>query len=486
MDTTEAPEQADSVPSVVEEFFGAPLRNLLRNERLELIIDRATRAPGKSFPEIFALRKEREGFYRFVEGRGYGLAEILEPHHQRTCARAADEDMVIAAHDTTEFELPGDAPREGLGLLRGKKQGFLSHVSLAISARTQRPLGVVAQRTWTRTGPVRKRRNGRRKTGADYARDVDKESERWLEAVQEVDLRLACATIHVMDREGDSYPLLAPMVQDNIRFVTRLARDRVASAEVVAGARDRVSALLPLCEVLAEREVPLSRRKAESAPAARRFSMRQGRIARLSIRSMPIVLARPEYSDRSLPAYLPVNLVHVVEVEPPDGEDPVEWKLVTTEPIATAEQALAVVDYYRARWIIEEYFKALKVGCAIEKRQLESYHALCNALAIFIPIAWKLLELRTLARIAPETPATEVLTAVQLQVLQACSPREVPAAPSVREALLAVAALGGHIRNNGEPGWQVLGRGFERLLTLEVGWTAAVAAATVRRKGDQS
>jgi hypothetical protein len=44
---------------------------------------------------------------------------------------------------------------------------------------------------------------------------------------------------------------------------------------------------------------------------------------------------------------------------------------------------------------------------------------------------------------------------------------------SLREALLAVAALGGHIKNNGEPGWIVLGRGFETLLTLEQGWKAA-------------
>ena len=152
----------------------------------------------------------------------------------------------------------------------------------------------------------------------------------------------------------------------------------------------------------------------------------------------------------------------------------------------TAEQALAVVDGYRARWVIEEYFKALKVGCAIEKRQLESYDALCNALAIFTPIAWKLLELRTVARTEPNAPATTVLTPVQLDVLRACGHRKISAIPSLREALLSVASLGGHIRNNGEPGWQVIGRGFERLLVLETGWVAAVAAATAHKKGDQS
>lgn len=64
-----------------------------------------------------------------------------------------------------------------------------------------------------------------------------------------------------------------------------------------------------------------------------------------------------------------------------------------------------VVDIYRMRWLIEEYFKALKTGCAIEKRQLESKHALVNALAVLIPIAWRLLRLRALARENASAPA---------------------------------------------------------------------------------
>jgi hypothetical protein len=188
---------------------------------------------------------------------------------------------------------------------------------------------------------------------------------------------------------------------------------------------------------------------------------------------MALTLQRPNYGGAALPKWLPVNVVHVLETDPPEGEKPVEWTLLTTEPIETERDVLAVVDYYRARWTIEEYFKALKQGCAVEKRQLETYETLSKALAIFVPIAWKLLEVRTLARTAPALPATEVLTPTQLQVLNACGPIELPATPTVQDALLAVAKLGGHIKNNGQPGWQVLGRGFEQLITLEAGWLAA-------------
>jgi hypothetical protein len=70
------------------------------------------------------------------------------------------------------------------------------------------------------------------------------------------------------------------------------------------------------------------------------------------------------------------------------------WFLVTAEPVETREQLELIVDAYRARWIIEEFFMALKTGCQIERRQLESYRSLSNALAIFLPIAVRLQALR--------------------------------------------------------------------------------------------
>jgi hypothetical protein len=88
-------------------------------------------------------------------------------------------------------------------------------------------------------------------------------------------------------------------------------------------------------------------------------------------------------------------LVH--EVGAPNYAETVEWKLLTNLPIDTPEQVAAIVDAYRARWVIEEFFKALKTGCAYEKRQLETFRALMNALAIFSVIAWRLLVLRHVA-----------------------------------------------------------------------------------------
>ena len=71
------------------------------------------------------------------------------------------------------------------------------------------------------------------------------------------------------------------------------------------------------------------------------------------------------------------------EKDPPNDMEPVDWLLLTSEPIDTDEQILEVVDVYRACWLIEEYFSALKTGCAFERRQLESKSTLTKALALF-------------------------------------------------------------------------------------------------------
>ena len=63
-----------------------------------------------------------------------------------------------------------------------------------------------------------------------------------------------------------------------------------------------------------------------------------------------------------------------------------EWVLWTSEPVETAEQVAQVVDGYRTRWLIEEYFKALKTGCAFEERQLRSIRTLTNALGLRHPL----------------------------------------------------------------------------------------------------
>jgi hypothetical protein len=299
-------------------------------------------------------------------------------------------------------------------------------------------------------------------------RDPNKESLRWGKLVNQVTARTkgGPALIHVMDREADSFELLTDLLQHEQRLIIRVrAERRLTLDEGYVG--DATQGL----EVFAEREIAVSARNAQHMKGTSKSAPRPARtqrIAKLQIRARTVELKAP---DRSKAPPLTMNLVHVIEVDAPSGQEPVDWKLYTTDAIESVEQVLLVVDRYRSRWVIEEYFKALKTGCAYEKRQLGSARALLNALAVFVPIAWTLLVLRQECR--DEMPQPTALTPTQMQVLRAVLRKPLPSNPTAREVLLAVAALGGHIKANGDPGWQVLGRGLDRLLAYQVGWSAA-------------
>lgn len=135
-----------------------------------------------------------------------------------------------------------------------------------------------------------------------------------------------------------------------------------------------------------------------------------------------------------------------------------------------------MVDDYRSRWLIEEFFKGIKTGCQFEKLQLSTGPALILALVIYAAVAWRLLLLRWLDRNEPDAPAPRVLTPAQLATLTAVCKMKytaLPKNPTVHHVLSAIATIGGHVRNNGPPGWLVIGRGFDQLLAMEVGYLAA-------------
>lgn len=456
---------------VEEEFRGARLGDRRRTRRLVQLAQALDERPDASYPDATVTDAGLEGAYRLLSNEKVTADAILAGHYEQTIERAAREDWVIAVHDTTIFEFSGEKERNGLGPLRGKGQGFLGHFTLVVApGEIRRPLGVIALQTI-----VREQRRPMPKPRVSAG-----EAARWQDGVKLTEERIGgrCAVIHVMDREADSYEIFAALIGAGRHFVIRTRHDR----SIVNGPELRISAALTNAETVVERIVALSPRPQEKIIFNRkRRPTRAGRLARLALSAISAEIRRSPTATLDLPETLRLNIVQVREVETHGENQPVEWTLTTTEPVATAADIERVVDAYRARWVVEEYFKAIKTGCAYEKRQLESMHSLLNALAIFVPIAWRLLLLRTLARNAADEPAENALTPTQIAVLAAFSKTPLPKNPTVRDAMLAVARLGGHIKNNGEPGWAVLGRGFHKLLAREEGWVAALAA-----RSDQS
>lgn len=468
--------------SLVEEMADGPLGDRRLEERRDRLMAVLEQHPDAPFPEACADDAEVEALYRFLRNRRVSLNALIEPHVVATHRRCAEVGEVLVIHDTTDMVFAGEAARTGLAALGTGRHGFWVHAALAVSADGVRaPLGLLSLVPFVR----KIQPPGTRKNEQARFADPDKESRHWRDGIAAVRTGggESLAAIHVMDRGADSYELFGAMITHGDRFVVRLHHDRrVVTDAGAATLREATSGIGVLCE----REVTVAPRRVGNRPlqARKRHPPRDGRIATLQFASRQLTLQRPHGRRYDhVPSELAVNVVSVWEVGAPPDEEPIEWRLITTEPIDTVDQVLRIVEWYRTRWLIEEFFKALKTGCSYETRQLESLQTLLIALALLAPIAWQLLLLRHLSRTAPDGTAAAVLSPRQLQVLRA-SPagRALTRTPTLREALLAVARLGGHLRQNGPPGWLVLGRGMQKLLWLETGWAAAEHA----RKCDQS
>jgi len=451
----------------IDDLSGAKLGDIRRTHRLLRLVRALAPDPAKSFPDAVGSDAALEGTYRFLANKEVRPERILAPHVEGTLRRAEQEAVIVVAHDTTEFSF--STAREGLGRINDEGKGFFAHFALAVRADGSRcALGVLGLQTFTRSGPPRKQHH------TELIPYAERESSRWKSLASEVGalVRGRVEAVHVMDSEADAYVLLAHLVSDNHRFVIRLKHNRKVTDE--HGQRIALDTKLLTLSGQLTREVALSTRAApHRAEAGRKRNVtRAGRMATLTFSATSVTVDATEAGV--LPRKIQLNIVHVREVNAPADVELVDWKLLTTEPIDTPEDIERIVDFYRTRWVIEELFKALKTGCAFEKRQLESLPVLLNALAVFTPIAVDLLRLRSLARDEPDTPASAVLPPVQLRVLQRHKDTRLPKKASIHDAVLAIARLGGHIRNNGDPGWLVLGRGYEKLLTLAEGFSMAL------------
>lgn len=421
------------------DFLGDFRFSRLADKRLEkrllVIVDQLRDDPSLSFPSAMT-DSELEGAYRFVGNPRVSFDDIVSGHFRQTVTRANEVDTLLVLHDTTD--------------INAVSVDFRIHVSMAVDFAKRLPIGLVS------VLPNERGAHERKQAG------LENENKRWVDGVQKSERRLKREVIHVADREAGSAEIFRELINQGKRFVVRGQGTRR-----VTNSKGNVSDVLKAQEIVASREVQLSKRTSRGNVADKKaHPKRESREATLVVSA----------SEVELPRVGLLNAVSVAERNPPEGETPIEWILFTSEHIGTAEEVLRVVDIYRTRWLVEEFFKALKTGCQYEKRQLESYEAMLNAFGVLAPMALQMLLLRTLAQNDSERSAGEALTEVQLMILKTLPRTAKYPQRTVREALLAIAGLGGHLKNNGEPGWITLGRGFEKLQNYEIGWTLAAKA----------
>lgn len=301
-------------------------------------------------------------FWRFVSNPRVSVEKLIEGWSERT-REAVVGRHVLAIQDTSELRFATtEDDRRGLGKVKkGTAYGALLHAMIGIDAGSGAMLGLVGGRIWTRHGDV----------ATPHAERPleEKESERWVATARQARQVLAGAAMVTLvgDRESDFYANWALSPTTTVHLLTRLMNDH---AVVKGGTVRKALSHLPVAgrAIIELRERP----------------DRRARTAHLALRFGSMVLCRPKNTiEKGLPATIPISVVQVVELNPPKNAEPVDWILLTTHDVNTLEQAWRIVDWYRRRWIIEQFFRTMKQqGLRIEDSQLTTADRLCRLIAI--------------------------------------------------------------------------------------------------------
>jgi Transposase DNA-binding/Transposase Tn5 dimerisation domain len=468
-------------PWVQDEVKSAKLSDKRLKERLAKVLSLLAMRPTASIPAACGGRAEMVAAYRFCENEKTSFENVLQSHSDATRRRMAAQPVVILAQDTTELDVTRpDQQVAGAGPLRdGPRRGAMLHAVHAFTPDGT-PLGTVHAKAWVRNEePVDARMSQREQA----VRPIEeKESYRWVTALRQVreEARHCPATkvICVADSEADIYELLAegtaePGAGD---WIVRACQDRaILGAKGQNTEENHVRQYVLGQAVLFENTVHIrGRKKARVACCKReRNQPRQTRDARVVVRAARVTLRPPWRADRKLPA-VTVNVVLVSEVDPPSGEAPTEWFLLTSLPIDNVEQVRQIVQYYCVRWMIEVFFRVLKSGCRVEERLFEYMDRLLTCAALYLIVAWRTLYVCRLGRSCPETSCEAVFEPAEWKSVWKVVTRKdpPPEPPNLAVFVRMVAQLGGYVnrKRDDPPGPQTIWIGLQRMHDFATCW----------------
>ena len=401
-------------------------------------------------------------FNRFLGNAKVTTERLIEGWSEGTAA-AAEGRHILAIQDTSEINFATTAKRRrGLGEIgHGNGRGILLHPMLAVDAENGNCLGLLSGQVWTRKG---------RRTVSHDLRDLsDKESQRWIATALAAKPLLAKASMVTAlgDRESDIFALYASVAERGFHVIARSMHDRkLANGTGLYAASEGMA-------VVDRRPILLPAR-----------AQRPERLVTLELRFGAVELARPQTKFlRHLPESLPLTLVDVRETDPVAGTEPLHWRLLTTHPVANTEEAWRIVEWYKRRWLIEQFFRVLKTqGLQLEDSQIATADRLLKLVAIAAKAAVITLQLLQArdgrghqpVRLVFDTNGIATLAALN-QNLQAQTKRlkNPHPADSLAWAAWIIGRLGGWdgYPSSKPPGPITMKHGLEYFHAVAVGWS---------------
>src|SRR2546429_297980 len=401
------------MPDTIEhEFSGADLGDVRRNRRLGRVASGMAEARAASVSRACGGGAESMAAFRLLNAPEVTPKAILAPHQGAILARAAASPCVLVIQDTTELDFSRMKTMEGCGPLNEEtRRGFFMH-SLYVLSEPGLPLGLLD------TAIVARRDEDFRKAAArKHLPIAQKESFRWVQGysrTQEMARQLpGCEVFSLSDREGDIYEVFEAWARagadggPRAHWIIRAHQDRALEG-LALDAPQKLFAALADAPELGTMEFGVSARRQKKKIKGHTVQVaRSARMVRQRLRAMRITPRTPFRRGGKLPAVC-FWAVLAEEIDPPEGEEPLRWLLLTSEEVSTPPAARRIVALYLRRWDIEVFHRVLKTGCRVEALQLKGHQAVLNCLVLYAIIAWRILYLMHLGRQCPELPCSAV------------------------------------------------------------------------------
>ena len=365
---------------------------------------------------------------------------------------------VLAVQDTTDLDLTGKRVSGKIGSLNyAHRKGYYVHNHLLFDTKGI-GLGLFDQDMWSRQAEY----FGQNRSLWPLE---DKESHRWLRQFLSLQAFFAGFPQHtavdICDREGDFYEMFQARSAANVHLLIRSNKDK----ELASGEK-----LWPT--LAAQTAFHIYKAKIFDDKGKRHELTFRVKFCAVTI--LANYRAGRDQPEQSNPVGLSGVLVEQVSPLQAWQKKPVVWRLLTTLPVETFEQALQIVGFYIRRWRIEEFHYVLKQGCRIEDSQLKEPQSLENAITFYSLLAWKVLNLRYGASELSSAPIEDFgFSAKDFFVLATflnhtgrakidpCKP-----CPGVGEFAKYVKLLATASKSKGPPGVKSLWIGLEKLYFL--------------------
>lgn len=460
-------EQGDMTTWAAEELRFANLGDARRNRRLIQIVEDLAAQPTASVPQASRDAAAVQAAYDFWKSPHVKPDHVLAAKRDDTLEKIKEHSIVLVPQDTTELNFTHHPEKKGLGYLDSALARGLKVHSVLCSSVEGTPLGLLHQKVWARDWAQlgKKHQRGRKPI-------EEKESYRWIEGLEAVQTVVDpdIVVVSMTDQEGDIYELFAHPRRPNSELLIRTYQNRSVKRDAADPEVKRLHQAIQQVEP-----------KGELTFELQRTPKRPAREVTLTVRFASFLIQPPQgHLNRHQLKPIRLQAILAEEENPPTGEPPVRWLLLTTLPIANFEQACQYIKWYSFRWLIERYHFVLKSGCRIEQLQLESADRIHRALATYSIVACRLLWLTYEARHNPDRPADEVFQTYEWQALY-CTIHKTTLPPSTPPTLHAcvrwIAQLGGFMgrKRDGEPGVKTIWQGLRRLHDIAETWRLATS-----------